>query len=202
MDPCSQCSPSPRRSVKRRVSADVHFHSYCRFYRKWRALPASGRGAAGATAVVESLRQLPQLTELKVNLQENELGPGLAGFVKASWTPKPRPRQGGGEEAPGHLRRAAGASEKPRALIRGPAGARPGAWSWLGLFGCEASASARWWWPFSRALRICRQKSRGRAVVESEHSDLSPHSIAVLLWCWSWVFAGLGPLRTGVRIRR
>ena len=35
-----------------------------------------GRGAAGATAVVESLRELPQLTDLKVDLQSNKLGPG------------------------------------------------------------------------------------------------------------------------------
>ena len=44
----------------------------------------SGRGAAGATAVVESLRELPQLAEVDVGLRNNSLGPGLGGFVKAS----------------------------------------------------------------------------------------------------------------------
>ena len=90
--------------------------------------------------MVESLRELPQLTKLYVVLEDNKLGPGLGGFVKASWTltHKPCPRQRGEGKGPGHLRRAAGASEMHRSLIRGPAGAWPGEWLWetsgLGLF--------------------------------------------------------------------
>ena len=151
--------------------------------RKWRALPGFGRGDAGATAVVESLRVLAQLAELEVDLEGNKLGPGLGGLCqsildlatqtlpqarrrrKSSGPPStrcrcvgkksifdPRPRPGPGPECG-----------------RGLCGRLRGLDS-----GCEASASARWWWPFSRALRICRHKSRGRAVVESEHSNLSP----------------------------
>ena len=34
---------------------------------------------------MESLRELPQLTKVEVDLRANELGPVLGGFVKASW---------------------------------------------------------------------------------------------------------------------
>ena len=36
-----------------------------------------GRGDAGATSVVESLGELQQLTFLRVELQNTQLGPGL-----------------------------------------------------------------------------------------------------------------------------
>ena len=193
------------------MSADVHSHSLCslyrRFYRKWRALPASGRGDAGATAVVESLGELPQLTEVEVWLERNyyKLGTGLGGFVKASWTlphnSTPQAKRRWQSSGPPWMRcrcvRNASRLFDPRPG-RGPARSVVGRLRGLDSFGCEASATARWWWPFSRALK----RSAAEKAEESEHLNLSPRSIAVLLRCWSWVFAGLGPLRTGVRIRR
>ncbi|CAE7557721.1 Nlrc5 [Symbiodinium necroappetens] len=48
-----------------------------------------GRGAAGASAVVESLRDLPQLTEVRVNLKNNDLGEEEAKKLRATFAALP-----------------------------------------------------------------------------------------------------------------
>ena len=142
----------------------------------WLCLPP-GRGDAGATAVVESLRELPQLTEVVVQLENNDLGPGLGGLCQSilrTLPHKPRPRQRGEGKAPGHLCCAAGASERHRSLIRGPAGTRPGVRSWLlwetsglrlfRLRGLSLGALAVGFLPSAADLPPKKQRSRGGGV--------------------------------------
>ena len=172
----------------------------------------SGRGAAGATAVVESLRDLPQLTKLEVNLERNNLGPGPRGLCQSildlatQKTHQATRRRKSSGPSPMRCRCVGKTSVfDPRS---GRGSARSVVVASVGDFGAWSLSAAR---PQPRRaggglsperLGSGAEKGRGHAVVESEHSNLSPRSIAVLLWCVSWVFAGLGPLRTGVRIRR
>ena len=102
----------------------------------------------------------------------------------------PRPRRGGEGKAPGHLRCAGGAEKNASSFDP-----RPGRGPARDSFGCEASA-----WRAGGGISSERFGSSRRKKQRSRQT--CRRSIADWLRCWSWVFAGLGPLRTGVRIRR
>ena len=146
---------------------------------------------------MESLRELPQLTEVVVGLRDNELGPGPRGALSKHVGPchtktTPQARRRRKSSGPPSMRcrcvrKASGFDPRPG---RGPA--RSVVVASVGDFGAWTLSASR---PQPRRAGGGLSPERCGSTAEKAEISLwwSPsiqtcrRSIAVLLWCWSWV---------------